>query len=69
MTLAAKTLIRPVPDNIIEVNFHKEEPASPRRNTSLFTSDGRPKPSAADPIRNIADIKAMQEYYKSATTP
>lgn len=65
MTLAVKTLIRPVPDNIIEVNFHKEEPASPRRNTSLFTSDGRPKPSAADPIRNIADIKAMQEYYMS----
>ena len=67
MTLQTAALTRQAPpDNIIEFNFRPEEPApATRRSTSLFTSDGRPKPTAADPIRSLADIKAMQNYYQS----
>ena len=49
-------------DNIIEVNF---APHAERRSTSLYTSSGKPKASAADPIRSLADIKAMQNYYRN----
>lgn len=31
-------------------------------NTSKFTSDGRPKPKAADPIRSVDDIRAIGDY-------
>lgn len=36
-----------------------------RRSTSLYKSNGIPKATAADPIRDPADIKAMQQYYLS----
>lgn len=35
----------------------------PRRTTSLYKSDGKPKATAADPIRSLDDIKAIQEYF------
>lgn len=63
MTLATATLTRTTPDNIIEVNFRLQAP-SQRRSTSLYTSDGRPKATAAEPIRELTDIKAMQNYYR-----
>lgn len=50
-------------DNVIEVNFHRKQ-ENTRRSTSLYKSDGKPKASAADPIRQPEEIKAMQEYFK-----
>ena len=49
-------------NNLIEVDFHKG--ADTRRTTSLYKSDGKPKPSAADPIRRPEEIKAIQEYFR-----
>lgn len=34
-----------------------------KRTTSLLKSDGIPKASAADPIRSLADLHAMQQYF------
>jgi len=51
-----------VPNNIIEVDFRAPEQ---RRSTSLYKSNGVPKATAADPIRDPAHIRAMQEYYLS----
>lgn len=44
-------------DNIIEVDF------TPKRSTSLYKSDGVKKASAADPIRELQHIKAIQRYF------
>lgn len=52
---------------LIKVNFNtgKVEPGAPeRRTTSLYKSDGKPKATAAEPIRRKEDIAAMQAYYK-----
>ena len=52
--------ITPVPmTNIINVDFGKNT----RRTTSIFKSDGKPKATAADPIRDPAAIKSIQEYF------
>lgn len=64
MTLAVATLTRRTPDNIIEFDFRRSDPVSKRRDTSLFTSDGRPKATAAEPIRALSDIKAIQNYFQ-----
>lgn len=44
-------------NNIIEVDF------KPRRSTSLYKKDGIRKASAADPIRSLEHIKAIQKYF------
>lgn len=49
-------------DNVIPL-FPDIQP--PRRTTSLYKSNGVPKATAADPIRNPAHIKAMQRYYRT----
>lgn len=53
-------VITPPPNNLIEVDFTG---TSKRRTTSLFKSDGNPKATPADPLRNLTDIKAMQKYF------
>lgn len=60
-TLAANLTPIPMVDNIINVDFGKKT----RRTTSIFKSDGKSKAMAADPIREPADIKAVQEYFIS----
>lgn len=47
------------PDNIITIDFKK------KRTTSLYKTDGVPKATAADPIRDPKDIAAMQDYFLS----
>lgn len=60
----AEFLINPQPyyDNVIPL-FPNSIP--PRRTTSLYKSNGTPKATAADPIRNPAHIKAIQDYYRN----
>ena len=47
----------------LELNNVIPFPSQPKRSTSLYKSNGVPKASAAEPIRNPEDITAMQEYY------
>lgn len=51
-------------ENIVSFPLHLVEKPQ-RRTTSKLKSNGVPKASAADPIRDVSDIKAMQEYYLS----
>ena len=52
--------------NLIIVDFNQTADTKPaRRSTSLYTSRGIPKATAADPIRSTDDIYAMQNYYLS----
>lgn len=60
-TLAEKLTPVPMTDNIINVDFGKNT----RRTTSIFKSNGAPKATAADPIRDPAAIKTIQEYFIS----
>lgn len=64
MINTAETLINQQPkyDNVIPL-FPDTE--SVRRTTSIYKKNGVPKATAAEPIRNSAHIKAMQEYYRS----
>lgn len=48
-------------DNLIEVDFSRKPD---RRTTSLYKSNGIPKASTADPIRELSDVHAMQAYFK-----
>ena len=49
----------PKRDNLLVIDFKK----SSRRTTSLYKSNGAAKASAAEPIRSIEDIKAIQQYF------
>ena len=45
-------------------NINKsEEPKQPHIKKSKFTSTGKPKAQAAEPIRSIEDIKKIQDYF------
>lgn len=53
---------QPKYDNVIPLF---PDSASCRKTTSLYKSNGIPKATAADPIRNPAHIKAIQCYYRN----
>lgn len=48
--------------NIVELPI-TEKKAKPRRTASPYKSDGKPKATAADPIRDVRDIQKMKEYF------
>ena len=54
-----------VPDNVLYVDFSKGQDELQRRSTSLYKSNGQRKATAAEPIRQVDDIKAIQDYYLS----
>lgn len=49
------------PDNIIQFPIIEEQPVV--RTNSPLKSNGVPKATAADPIKNVADIHKMQNYF------
>ncbi|MEY8365760.1 tyrosine-type recombinase/integrase [Anaerovoracaceae bacterium 41-7] len=53
-------------DNILQFPMQNmqsvQQPA--KRTNSPFKSNGQPKATAADPIRDITDVHKMQEYFK-----
>lgn len=52
------------PGTVTFVDFRRHEILTDgRRTTSLLKSDGIPKASAADPIRSLDDLHAMQQYF------
>lgn len=53
---------QPKYDNVISLF---PDSASCRKTTSLYKSNGIPKATAADPIRNPTHIKAIQCYYRN----
>lgn len=50
-------------DNVIPFTILEREEPDQRRSTSIYKSNGVLKPTAADPIRSIADIHAIQQYF------
>lgn len=52
-------------DNVIPFTIIEEPIADQRRSTSLYKSNGVLKASAADPIRSLSDIYAIQQYFLS----
>lgn len=68
MTTSNLAHIMPVyTDNIINVDFGAgtitQSPT--RRTTSIYKSNGVPKATAAEPLRDPADIKRIQDYFLS----
>lgn len=56
---------REVNINPAEVDINPTRHTSQRRTTSLYKSNGQPKATAAEPIRNPEDIKKVQDYFLS----
>lgn len=55
----------PAATNVIPFTIVEREEPSRRRTTSIYKSNGIPKASAAEPIRTLSDIHAIQEYFLS----
>lgn len=65
INMQAAALIQPSYEgNLIKIDFGMDTKPD-RPSTSLYKSNGIPKASAADPIREPDQIKAMQEYFLS----
>ena len=54
---------QPMPNNIINFVITERPEPEERRTTSLYKTNGVLKASAADPIRSLADIHAIQQYF------
>lgn len=61
------SLAETLPTNVIYADFtvHTQDESKERRSTSLYKSNGVLKATAAEPIRSLADIHAIQQYFLS----
>lgn len=67
MNYVYTNLAETLPTNIIHADFtvHTMPEPEQRRSTSLYKSNGIPKATAAEPIRALSDIHAIQQYFLS----